>query len=860
MRMQREGRKRLPKVSLRLPRSGRPQQDPPPPAADPPPQTPPPPRGGRRLHLGDLRVRTRLLAVIAIPLLVATVLGALRVNSALDVAGRYEQFHEVAQLARTGTELVQQLQHERDVAIDPQAATGETGSGLTAVREKTNELEQRFTDESSKIGQTGQLKTRLAAVKEAFAEFPQIRTAADHEKSGTKTDTAYLGLIMPLLGIDNELDGQLAQSHSRGWGLYTLALSTSMLSSERALMSQSAEKGALSPTQRASLLATVMVRDMAQREFTMAAPPADRAAYAKITESPAAQNAEKALQQMLAAPEDLAKAPDLPANWYADFGTRVQALDELGRSVSDQLVSESKAQYDDAMTQARIDAGITAGLLVAALGLAFAVSRSISQGLARLHGAATDVAEVRLPHLMRDLQDNPLAAVDLHVPTTGIATRDDIGDVAQAFDAVHREAVRLAGDQARLRESVSTLFRNLSHRNQSLVQRQLSILTTLEQHEDDGVQLKRLFELDHLAARMRRNSENLLVLAGGQSTSRAARPMSLLDVVRTAMSEVEQFERVGHPALPPVFVAGYAVSDVVHLLSELLENALMFSSPQTEVQIGCQQLPDGRVLVEVRDHGIGMDAAKLEVANSHFASGEALAPDASAHMGLYVVGLLARRHGIEVALRAAASGTSALVILPQELAVRVAAQPDAVQSPPAAALPYARPEQPIPAAEGPGAAPAAAQTGPTRPPGRPDPSGPGRPEAAGGPPSDAPSGRSGPAFPPPPAPAADGSGQPAAPRTEPAAGPGGLPRRVPMAHLLPGSVAGQDPYAPQAAEHGAAAEGPAATGPAAAAAPPFAAPSAPPPERLRSRLGALHQGIARAADEDVPQAVEGDRA
>ncbi|MCY0932164.1 nitrate- and nitrite sensing domain-containing protein [Streptomyces sp. H27-H1] len=803
----------------------------------------------------------------------ATVLGGLRVNSSLDVAARYEQFHEVAQLARSATSLVQQLQHERDVTIDPAARTAAGGNGLADVRKQTSELELRFLDESAQLSQTGQLKTRLAAVKEAFSTFPRIRAAADEGASGSATDTGYLSLIMPLLSIDNELDGQLAQSHSQGWGLYTLSLSTSMLSSERALMSQAEAQGQLTPTQRASLLATVKIRDMAQREFTMAAPPGDRAAFAKSEESPQSQNAEKALQQILQAPQKLAQSPALPGSWYADFGTRVQLLDKLALGVSDHLVSQSKAQYDDAITQARLDAGITAGLLVAALGLAFAVSRSIAQGLTRLHQAATHVAEVRLPQLMRDLQDNPLAGVDLRVPPSGITTRDDIGDVAQAFDAVHREAVRLAGDQARLRESVSTLFRNLSHRNQSLVQRQLSILTALEQNEDDGVQLKRLFELDHLAARMRRNSENLLVLAGGHSMSRASRPMSLLDVLRTAMSEVEQFERVGHLALPPVYVGGYAVSDVAHLLSELLENALMFSSPQTEVQVGAQQLPDGRILVEIRDQGIGMDADRLALANGHFVSGEALAPEASEHMGLYVVGLLARRHGIEVGLRTAAPGTSALVILPQELAVQLPEQPVTDASVPArrtaahGEAPYAQspawesaPRQ----EEQPMAESVAPLDARTRPPRRPGPgAGPGRLRPPQSPDFGQVAEWSATALPPLTLPGdggrvnaedngfheptAPGHQTAAADQTVPeAAATAGLPRRVPMARLKPGSIETQVPE-----------------GPAAPSTPPLHPEAAMPSPgfseasmRLRNRLGALHQGITRAEDEDLSQARE----
>ncbi|MEU6707912.1 sensor histidine kinase [Streptomyces wuyuanensis] len=797
-----------------------------------------PPREGRRrspfgrLRLKDMRVRSRLCAVMAIPLLAASVLGGLRVNDSLSDAERYEQFHQVAALSHTGTELVQQLQRERDVAVDPAVRDAVGAEGLARIRQHTSELERRFRHEGESLSPSERLSTRLGGVDQAFSELPKIRTAVDHGLTGPEADTAYLQMIMSLLGIDNELDGQLNHASSHGWALYTLSLSTSMLSSERALASQAVASGSLSAPQRAALLATMKIRDMAQREFAMSADKADLAAYRKVVSSPESGNAEKALQALLGAPEDLSQAPALPASWYEDFGTRVTQLDKLALHFSDGLVSSSKTQYDDAVWQARLDAAVTAALLVAALALAFAVSRSISRGLSQLRDSATDVAEVRLPRLMRDLQGSRVADVDLTVPANPVTTRDEIGEVAQAFDAVHREAVRLAGDQAQLREAVSTLFRNLSHRNQTLVQRQLLILTALEQNEEDGAQLKRLFELDHLATRMRRNSENLLVLAGGSSSSRVARPMPLLDVLRTAMSEVEQFERVSHFALPPVQVAGYAVSDIAHLISELLENALMFSSPQNEVQVSSQRLPDGRVLVEIRDFGIGMDARKLELANGHFAQQEALAPDASEHMGLYVVGLLARRHGVEVSLRAAAPGTSAMVILPADLCDQdswsepgtdTAAGQVGRSVARSQALPARGEEYPAPGTSPDvhGGEAAAGLVVPSR-------------EAL-----------------PQEVEAVDGPGGAVA--ALPAADPGefgepsheevsGLPRRVPMANLRPGSIPGPQEDAPQAAAAGR----PAGS---AAAERGSALPAAEAPERLRSRLGALHRGIARAGGE-----------
>ncbi|MFJ3977802.1 nitrate- and nitrite sensing domain-containing protein [Streptomyces sp. NPDC090021] len=874
------------------------------------------PRGLRRLR--DTRVRTRLYAVMAIPLVAAGVLGGTRVGAALDQAGRYEQFHDMAGLTRTGTELIQQLQRERNLVIDPQASSAAGSAGLAQAREATDALQRRFDGQAADLEQTGRLRTHLDAIAQSMAKLPEIRAMVDRGVSGSQADTAYLGLIMPLLGIDNELDGQLNQSHSQGWALYTLALANSMLSSEHALMSQAVHEGKLSTDQKAALLATVKVRDMAQREFSMAADPTDRAAYERINKTSDTGTAEAGLQALLASPEDLKKGDRLPADWYADFGTRVDQLDRLAIATADRLIAESEHEYDDAQTQAVIDAALTAGLIAVALGLAFAVSRGISEDLRRLRAAALRVAAVDLPRVMDELKDKSAAEVDLTVPPPAVDSGDDIGEVAEAFHQVHREAVRLAEDQARLRESVSLLFRNLSHRNRSLVQRQLAVLTTLEQNETDDTQLKSLFEVDHLAARMRRNSENLLVLAGGRPSSRPAAPMSLLDVVRTAMSEVEQFERVGHVQLPPVNVAGHAVSDVVHLLSELLENALMFSSPQSEVRVGAQRLPDGRTLIEVRDIGIGIEPDRLEQVNSYFTDRQGLVPDASEHMGLYVVGLLAKRHGIEVSLRPADPGVSALVVLPAEVVTRAAKkQPDTGEitaapimpttSAAPAIAPLGTPDSGPPAAdpEHPGRAAVtsvawhadqeawhaeaeARQAGPVQqePPaartaagGRPAlwsptslpriptglaadplPGADARPYAA------TPSAYEGPATAPSAPAEATGAfpkpGHPAivdpatvrrpygpgvgAPTGIPAAAPAphagdgtpvdiaaehaqqhshdpsGLPRRVPMANLLPGSVTPGAPHTP----------------------PPALA--HPDPARLRSRLGALHDGIARA--------------
>jgi hypothetical protein len=240
--------------------------------------------------------------------------------------------------------------------------------------------------------------------------------------------------------------------------------------------------------------------------------------------------------------------------------------------------------------------------------------------------------------------------------------------VARAFDQVHREAVRLAANEAALRGNVNAMFVNLSRRSQSLVQRQIRVITRLEQGEQDSERLATLFQLDHLATRMRRNSENLLVLAGEELSRRWSRPVALVDVLRAAASEIEQYERVTLNAQPGISVRREPVSDLVHLTAELVENATSFSPAGTPVTIAAHTLNTGGVLIEITDLGVGMGAEDLAHVNWRLDNPPTVDVAVSRRMGLFVVGRLAARHGIRVRLRPGPSGGMvALVWLPDQV-------------------------------------------------------------------------------------------------------------------------------------------------------------------------------------------------
>lgn len=607
-----------------------------------------------------------MLAVLMIPLIAAVVLAGLRVNDALGQRDRFDRFHQIAQLSQSGTTLLNDIQRERDLLVDPQALAAAGSGALQGQQERTSGAAQAFVAAAKKIPATNRLDQHILAIEAAVGSLPALRQQAG-DISADQINSAFLRVLMPVIGVNNELAADLDQSYSPGWSTYTLALDTAMTWSERALISNAVENGKLPNELRAALLSSQRLQEITAQEFLLNSTPSDVAAYEKVVDNPAVAAANEAVKAVGAAQSTKLSAKALPDDWYEAFSQKITGLQELQATVGKRLVSDFAQHRSDAESQAYGDLAVAALILALALLLAFFVSRSILSGLRRLESSAVEVAESRLPAAMKALTSGRSDGAELQVASVAGSGRDEFAAVGRAVDQLHREAVRLAAGQAMLRENVGAIFRNLAHRNQSLVQRQLRLITDLERDEPDPQQLARLFQLDHLATRMRRNSENLLVLAGAELGSRTVGPMQLHDAVRSAISEVEQYERIVVHALPETALKGEAVRDVVHLLAELLENAVSFSSPHTDVTVDSQRLPDQRQVLEICDRGIGMSQEQLTEANRILTEGPQLDVSISEQLGLYVVGTLAQRHGITVTLRPAAPGTSTLVILPAGL-------------------------------------------------------------------------------------------------------------------------------------------------------------------------------------------------
>jgi signal transduction histidine kinase len=294
------------------------------------------------------------------------------------------------------------------------------------------------------------------------------------------------------------------------------------------------------------------------------------------------------------------------------------------------------------------------------------VSRSITRPLRSLTRQAKDMAERKLPDAVVDILETPLGD-DVSVPTIDpvtIETRDEVADVAAALNTVQDTALDLAVEQAVLRRNIADSFVNLGRRNQNLLGRQLDFITELESNEADPDTLANLFRLDHLATRMRRNAESLLVLAGIEPPRKWAAPVRVTDVIRAALGEVEDYQRVTVRGVEPATIVGSAAADLAHLLAELVENALVFSPPDQTVDIRGRSRPDGYTLAVI-DSGLGMPTSDVAAANRRLAGAESFTIAPSRYLGHYVAGNLAARHDIAVHLdNAPGNGITATIDLP----------------------------------------------------------------------------------------------------------------------------------------------------------------------------------------------------
>jgi signal transduction histidine kinase len=656
-----------------------------------------------RRVLKNWRVRSRLLLLVVIPTVTAVAAGGIFIASSVQSALVYQRVLTLANLSGKITGLAQALQNEREdtvLFIVLGNSNGGRGASPSSATPPGPELQLLNQDYAATAGWADQVKALAGGINSSYStlaqqdmqaavtaigNLPAIRAAA----TGTQLPALnvideYATAIDTLLAVESQIAVGSSDSTLAG-EVRVLGLVSSMkeeASEQQAILTAALQPdlvalGQFEPAQQSAITDAQAQQQGDLNEFDTAATATQRQLFNNVLSSSNVVQAQALEQQAISLASS--KSPIATDPTISDATSAlsyvVSGMRSAEQQFADSVISRSGSLHDSAITSAAVFSLAVALLLGIALSATIIIGRSMVGPLRRLRNGALEVAEDRLPDMVRRMSETGRDAVPTEVEPIDVDSFDEIGEVARAFDQVHREAVRLAGNEAMLRGNVSAMFISLSRRSVPLIGRLARMIDSLEQTEDDPDRLSNLFSMDHLVTRMRRNSENLLVLAGEEPVRKWSEPVPLADVVRAATSEIEQYNRVILNVQPGIVVSGQAVADVVHLLAEIIENATMFSPEDTAVRISGQEVTSGGVLLEVRDNGIGISPTRLSEINWRLDNPPLIDVSVSQHMGLFAVSRLAARYGVRVRLRAATpEGVSALIWLPGNLTGRESVQ------------------------------------------------------------------------------------------------------------------------------------------------------------------------------------------
>ncbi|GHF02261.1 histidine kinase [Amycolatopsis deserti] len=645
-------------------------------------------RGRRVRGLANWRVNAKIAAVVAVPTAAALSLAGLRVYDSFDTMTVYQHAEQRIELSQKVAAEVDALQRERDAMsawiasgrpadrteLDNAIRTAETAADT--VRGAVGEVSAISDDATSARYQQGlarldglsQLRSSAGA-----ADFPSLAAQA-----------GYTGVIDALQLIADEFDADVTDQglQDRHEALGFLADAKEYSAQQNSYLRSAAIRGRFDPAELKNLTTAQSNLVAAIDRFSGVATPQAQLDYSTTLSGP--QVSQRFTLQQLALLRAQANPPLALAIDPAAVAQSSSDTLNLISQVQNRLLDDAAAYTNGLISEQQQNLLITiaiilAGLLIV-LTLMYVVARSLIRPLRTLRSTALQVAEVHLPDAVERImrEADPAAAAAKAIEPVPVHTTEEIGQVARSFDVVHGQAVRLAAEQALLRDNVNGIFVNLSRRSQRLVERQLAVIDLLEADEQDPDHLASLFELDHLATRLRRNGESLLVLSGAGLSKSMPKPVSAADVIGAAVSEIEQYARVDVGAIPEVAVRGPSVHDLVHLLAELLDNATYFSEPETKVSVRAVVTRKKALAIQITDRGVGMSPEQIAEANKRLADPPDLDVSVTRRMGLYVVARLAQRQGIEVRLRENEDidgGVIARVVVPPDLLGPVAQEP-----------------------------------------------------------------------------------------------------------------------------------------------------------------------------------------
>ena len=512
------------------------------------------------------------------------------------------------------------------------------------------------------------LLTDLSRIPQLRAEvdagtIPALTAFEDYTATGNETDPYAAGL--------SDFDGSSIAEYSQGQAVLQEGEAAEDIGEEASLVGGVlAGGGIMSAAEHTLFVQTVDDQRLLE---SLGDSPTDWQEspnpYAPVDASPVFKNLQT-LENKIIAGRPGAPLPVSPTAWEAGVSTVFDKL-TAAETATRLDITSGQARTSDAVVRNVIvvgGAGLLAVIVSSVLLLGF--GNRISRELTGLRGAARTLADERLPNVVSRLRAGADVDVAVEAPPLNLGTRTrEVTETADAFSAVQRTAVEAAVEQAQLRSGVSRVFRSLARRNQSLLQRQLKLLDEMERNTEEPDALAQLFRLDHLTTRMRRQAEGLIILSGAAPGRTWRQPVAVVEVLRGAIGEIEDFARVELVTDSPDFVQGTAVADVTHMLAELIENAVQYSPPGTKVQVRGGRVANGYV-IEVEDRGLGIPLDIMSTLNERLAKPPEFDLADSDQLGLFVVSRLAARHNVKISLRVSGyGGISAVVLLPRTLVV-----------------------------------------------------------------------------------------------------------------------------------------------------------------------------------------------
>ncbi|MFC8667541.1 nitrate- and nitrite sensing domain-containing protein [Streptomyces sp. NPDC057199] len=619
-------------------------------------------------------IRRKIVALLLVPLVSLTgIWGFATVLTGREVNQLFDTTFIVQEIGYPTEDVISVLQDERRQTLvylaDPRAseALADLRRTRTATDEVVSKIRRNAKDGDLRDEMGTETTERLTAILDAFDGVGPLRQSVE---DGTVTRLQALDLYNRLVDPCYTLLANLqvldnVDVDKQGRALVNMSRARELLAREDALLGSALVVGQVTREEARDVSDLVAQRALMYEVGLPLLPNAERARYDRYWKNAATAPLRVAEQSVIAS------APGEPRgvtakSWDGVAGDVLDGLDKLNTQAGDRFQDRVRPVAIGVIVKAGVAGVLGLAALLVSLFMSVRIGRSLVRDLRRLRQEAHETAGVRLPSVMRRLSAGEQVDVETEVPRLEYE-KNEIGEVSQALNILQRAAVEAAVKQSELRSGVSEVFVNLARRSQVLLHKQLTLLDTMERRTDDTDELADLFRLDHLTTRMRRHAEGLVILSGAAPSRQWRKPVQLMDVVRAAVAEVEDYERIEVRRLPRMAVTGSAVADVTHLVAELLENATVFSPPHTAVQVLGERVANGFTL-EIHDRGLGMAAEALLDANLRLAETPEFELSDTDRLGLFVVSRLAQRQNVRVSLQPSPyGGTTAVVFVPDAL-------------------------------------------------------------------------------------------------------------------------------------------------------------------------------------------------